>query len=102
MPGAEHELWEYAASNRARVETIEAELTRLRDRQHDLSAEVAAMRYLGEAVGRLATQVGEVAKQVQAVSRRAVEKPSPSVMSAYASWAAVAVAVVALVIAATR
>src|SRR5207302_757150 len=102
MPDADHELWEYAASNRARLDSIEAEMARLRDRQHELSSEVAAMRHLGNQVGKLADQVAVVAANVSELSRRVVERPTAPTMQAWAGWFALLIALAALVITATH
>jgi hypothetical protein len=91
-----------AASNRERIRALENELVRLRDRQHELAAEVAAIRYLGEQVRELGEDVKALTGQVTTVARRAVERPTPAGWSATAGWAAVIVSVVSLVLVITR
>jgi uncharacterized protein YoxC len=93
---------EVGAANRERIRALENEVERLRDRQHELSAQVATIRYLAEQVRELGEDVKELTKQVATASRRALERPTPAGWSATAGWAAVIVSVVALVLVATR
>lgn len=99
MPPGDHELYEYAAANRARLESVEREVGLLRARQHEINSELAALRYIGEKVGELAVQVGDVAAQLNTLSRRALERPTTAGWSALAGWLAVLVALVALIVA---
>lgn len=100
--GEDSELWKYAAGNRARLENVEAEIRRNRDHIHELRGELASVRYLGEKVGNLATSVERLGSEMVGLSRRVVERPSRSTMAVLAQYLSLGVAIVALVIAATR
>ena len=93
---------EVAASNRERIRAIEQELTRVRDRQHELSESVMIIRYLAEQVKELGEDVKDLTVQVTTLARRVVEKPSAGGVSAAASWVAVFVALATFVFVVTR
>lgn len=98
----ESELWRYAAGNRARLDILEGELRRNRDHIHELRGELAAVRYLGEKVGSLATSVDTLAGDLVTLSKRVVERPSRGTMAVFGQYLSLGVAVIALVIAAWR
>lgn len=72
-------------------------MTRLRDRQHDLSEQVAIVRYLADQVRELSEDVKELTTQITQIARRVVERPSPQGWSAGVATLSLIVAVVALV-----
>lgn len=81
MPDNEHELWEYAARNRADIDTHRDEIQRLRARTHELAAQVAGQRYLGEQVAELVVAVKAQGEELAKISRRALTRPTvPLVM----------------------
>jgi len=102
VPESPSDWREIAAANRARIVHLEHELGRVRERLHELTAEVAAVRFLGERVAELGDDVKELASQVGQVARRALERPSPVALGVLAQYLALAVAVVALAVAASR
>jgi hypothetical protein len=91
--GADEERgWrEFAVSNRQRIRTLEREVEKLRLRQHKAEAELAAVTYIAEKVGELATHV-------QTLSRRALERPTSGSYAAAAGWISAAAAIIALVL----
>jgi hypothetical protein len=99
VPAEDRGLYEAAASNRERIKTLEAEVARLRDRQHELSESVGVIRYLAEEVKGLGEDVRRLTTQTATIARRAVEKPSANLVGQYAG---LIVAVAALIVAATR
>jgi len=82
-----------------RLDALEHEVERLRERQHNIAAEVAAVRYLGQEVAKLASHVEKLGEDVETISRRALERPTAAVVGQYLG---VIVAVIALIVAATR
>jgi hypothetical protein len=102
MPSTEREWQEFAYSNRERVAALERELDRVRERQHEMVAEVAAVRYLGEKVRDLGEDVVGLTEQVEKVASRAVPRPRPTTLALFAQYGAVLVAIIALAVAATR
>ena len=99
MP-SERQVWQdVATENRVRIVSLEDEVKRLRERQHELASSVAAIRYMAEQVRELGEDVKELTGQVSTLGRRAMDRPSASVLG---QWAAVIVAVIALVVAATH
>lgn len=98
MPNADD--WrELAYSNRARLDSLEPEMQRVRERLHGLESEVTAVTYLGKRLEQLATEMHELGEKIERLSRRAVERPTSAGWSAAAGWLTVAVSIVALVIA---
>jgi uncharacterized protein YoxC len=93
---------EVAASNRERIVALENELARLRTRQHELSEQVAIIRYLADQVRELGEDVKALTTQVTALARRAIERPTPAGFSAIASWLALGVAILTLVLVTAR
>lgn len=78
--------------------TLETELERVRERQHDMGAEVAAIRYLALQVRDLAADV----KLLTVTARRAIGRPTAGGWSALAGWAGVLLALVAVALALTH
>jgi hypothetical protein len=95
----DRELYEVATSNRERIKTLEGEVVRLRDRQHQLAESVAVIRYLAEEVKSLGEDVRRLTAQTATIARRSVERPSAERVGQYL---ALLVAVAALIVAATR
>jgi len=98
-PRNPEEWQEFAYTNRARIDILEAEMNRVRERQHEMSAEVSAIRFLGQQVKDLAVHVEKLGEDVETISRRALERPTAAVVGQYIS---VLIAVIALIVAATR
>jgi hypothetical protein len=101
-PRDEHELYEVATSNRVRIEAAEREVDRLRTSVHDLRAEFAALRYVGNQVGEVTKGLHELSGKLELISRRALERPTARGWSAFASVISAAVAIVALILALRR
>jgi predicted RNase H-like nuclease (RuvC/YqgF family) len=80
------------------LEMIWAEVVRVRDRQHTLESEIAAMRYLAREVRDLARELHESSQAVERLSRRALERPTASAWSAIISFGALTLAVVAFIV----
>jgi uncharacterized protein YigA (DUF484 family) len=99
VPQGEHELWEYAARNRADIDTALREIDRLRERTHDLASSVAGFRHLANAVDHMADELHGVTQRLDTISRRAVEKPTVPTVAVLLQLATVAVAVIALIVA---
>jgi hypothetical protein len=99
VPDPDRELYEVATSNRERIRTLEGEVVRLRDRQHELAESVAVIRYLAEEVRSLGEDVRRLTTQTAALARRAVERPSAGLVGQYLG---LIVAIAALLVAATR
>jgi hypothetical protein len=102
MPSTDREWQEFAYSNRERIAALEHELNRVRERQHDMASEIAVIRYLGEKVRDLGEDVVALTEQVEKVASRAVPRPRPTTLALFAQYGAVLVAIIALVVAATR
>lgn len=103
VPPSDERTWqEVAASNRERIRALEHELERTRDAVHKLSKETAAILYLTREVGKLETAVEDLAEQLGKVARRALEKPTATGMSLVAQYLSFAVAICALIVAATH
>jgi hypothetical protein len=100
--GSPNDWREIAASNRERINSLERETTRLRDRQHELAENVAIIRYLADTVRDLGEDVKELTVQVTTLARRVVEKPSAGGVSAAASWVAVLISLATFVYVVTR
>jgi methyl-accepting chemotaxis protein len=98
-PRSPHEWREFAYTNRARIDSLESELNRVRERQHEMAAEVSAIRFLAQQVKDLAHHVEKLGEDVETISRRALERPTAAVVGQYLS---VLIAVIALIVAATR
>ncbi len=96
------ELIEYAVANRERIKAVEHELERVREAVHGLRGETAAIRYLADRVGDMASDVHTLTEKVETLARRAVSRPQASTLSVFAQYFSLAVAVIALAIAATR
>jgi hypothetical protein len=84
------------------LERIWDEVLRLRDRQHSLESDVAAMRYVAEQVHELAREVREASERYQQLSRRALERPTAAGYSALIAFAAFVVALAAFIFTATH
>lgn len=93
---------ELAFSNKARLDGLEPEVQRMRERLHAIESEIAAVAYLGRQVAEVAGELHDLGEKIERVSRRAIERPSAGGWSALAGWAAVLVALLALVVAALR
>jgi phage tail tape-measure protein len=87
---------------RERLRQLEREADRQRDILHAFRSEVASVRYLAEKIGELASDVKDLGADVRAVSRQAVHRPSQSALSVFGQYLSLIVAVLALLIAATR
>lgn len=96
------ELRNLAAANRERIIALEHELTRVRDRQHELAEQVAVIAYLGRQVHELAEDVKALTLSMTTVARQAVHRPSPAGWSAVAAWISIGVAILALAVAASQ
>lgn len=96
------ELRNLAAANRERIIALEHELTRVRNRQHEMAEQLAVIHYLGEQVRELADDVKDLTRSMTTVARQAVHRPSPAGWSAVAAWISIAVAIVALIVAGWR
>jgi aminoglycoside phosphotransferase len=96
--GDERSWQEVAAGNRERIRALEHE----QDRIHKLSTETAAILYLTKEVGKLEGAVEDLATEIGRVAKRALERPTSTGLSVFAQYLAVIVALVALVVAATR
>lgn len=93
---------EVAASNRERINFVERETERMRERLHAIESESAATHWLGEQIREQGEQVKRLAEQVEGLSRRFVERPSQGALSVFGQYIALVVAVVAFIFAATR
>jgi hypothetical protein len=100
--GDERSWQEVAAGNRERIRALEHEQDRMRDSIHKLSTETAAILYLTKEVGKLEGAVEDLATEIGRVAKRALERPTSTGLSVFAQYLAVIVALVALVVAATR
>jgi len=56
-PRNPQEWQEFAYTNRARIDSLDAEMTRVRERQHEMAAEVSAIRFLAQQIKELALHV---------------------------------------------
>ena len=83
---------------RVRVEIMEAELQRVRDRLHELEASLAAVRYFGEKVSELSQELHGLATKVEGFTRQAIRRPTPTGVNAVGQWAAVIIALIALLV----
>jgi hypothetical protein len=99
VPSEPRDLAEIAASNRERIRAVEREIIRLRDRQHELSETVATIAYLAAQVKDLAGDVKKLTSQTATLARRAMSRPSPSLVGQYVG---LLIAIAALVVAALR
>lgn len=72
------------------------ELQRVRDRLHKAEGELAAVQYLGKQIETMARSIEELADNVGALSRRAIERPTAAGWSAVAGWGSLLVALAAL------
>jgi len=81
------------------LERIWDEVIRVRDRQHALENELAALRYLGEQVRDLAHEVKVASEHYQQLSRRALERPTAAGYSAIIAGCSFLLAIVAFIIA---
>jgi len=81
---------------------LEHEQERMRDTIHKLSKETAAIVYLAKEVGKLDAAVESLAEHLERIAKRALERPTSTGLSVFAQYLAVIVALVALVVAATR
>jgi predicted nucleic acid-binding Zn-ribbon protein len=102
MPSTEREWQEFAYSNRERIRSLEHELERVRERQHEMATEIAVIRYLGEKVRDLGVDVVALTEQVERVASRSLPRPRQSTLSLFAQYGALLVALVALLVAVTR
>jgi len=102
LDGEERSARDLAIANRERIRTLEGEVEKLRLRQHEIGAEVAAFGYVGKKLGELAIQIHELASRVEQMSRRAMGRPTSGGVNAAAAWVSVLVAAAALVIVALR
>lgn len=86
------ESWyQLAGENRARIRNLEAEINRVRERQHELANEVAIVKYLAEQVRNLTSEVRKLSEATQ----QAVKRPAAQVVAQYV---AIIVAIVAIVL----
>jgi hypothetical protein len=91
-----------ATENRVRIQNLEKEAERQRTRIHEISQSVAPITYLAQQVGQVSTELHEMSKRLETLARRAVERPTPSGLSAASGLVSSAVAVIALIIALTH
>lgn len=96
------ELYAYAAENRTRIQAHGDELERLRDQVRSLESIVAVLATLADEVKQLVQHVAELTADVSKLTRRVVPRPSANAWNALSGWAAFIVAVVAVIVAATR
>ena len=102
VPSDERTWQSFAAENRARIRTAEAELIRLRDRQHQLSEQLGIVAALAVEVRNIADDVRELSaatKDLVAKTSETVTRPTASVIAQYL---AVLIALVAVAISLTR
>lgn len=88
-----------AAENRARIEALEKEAERQRERLHELAATVGTIAVLALQIKTLAEEVTALGERFERVARRTLSRPSAGGFSAAASWVAVAVAVLSIILA---
>jgi len=93
---------DYAISNRERIAVLERELERVREAQHDMRAEVTAINYLAKEVHRIAESVEALTGRVDTIGKRVLNRPTVPVLAVFAQYVSVIVAVIALIVAATR
>ena len=93
---------EQIGNNAARLDSVEHELGRVRDRQHEMMSELAALRYLGNKVGDMAEALHELSGKLEVISRRALERPSARSWQAFAATVSAGLALVALIVAVTH
>jgi hypothetical protein len=93
---------EVAASNRERIAALERENERTRNALHDLRGDAQASHYLIERVTALGAEMRELSARVESVSRHAMNRPTQSGLALLGQYLALAVAVLALVVAATH
>jgi hypothetical protein len=88
---------EVAASNRERIVVLEREMQRTRDRLHEISGELTAVRYLGEKVADLGTNVRALTDKLETITREALRRPTPTTLGLLGQYGGLVVAIVALV-----
>jgi predicted RNase H-like nuclease (RuvC/YqgF family) len=98
----ERRLWDDVAANRTRTEALEVEVRRLRDAMHAVRAETAGLRYFGEKIGELSTELHELATKLDTLTRHALAKPTSRQLSTIASLISTVIAVLAFVYATTH
>jgi hypothetical protein len=81
---------------------LEHEQDRMRDAIHRLSAETAAITYLAKEVGKLDAAVEHLSDHLERLAKRALDKPTATGLGVVAQYLGIIVALVALVVAATR
>jgi hypothetical protein len=99
MPSENPSLEERAVENRERIRALEAEVVRLRERQHEFSDTVAVVGYLADAVKSQGDRIEDLTRAISLSSQRALARPSASVVAQYL---ALVVAIAAIVFAASR
>lgn len=98
----ERRLWDDVAANRTRIEGLEVEVRRLRDGMHQVRAETAAVRYFGEKIVDLGTELHGLAGKLDTLTRHAMAKPSSRQISTVASLISTIIAVLAFAYALTH
>lgn len=88
-----------AAENRARIEGLEKEQERQRQRTHELAETVGTIALFGLQIKQLAEEVKGLGESVDRVTRRSLARPGSAGFSAAAAWVAVIVAVVSIILA---
>jgi chromosome segregation ATPase len=86
------------ADNRARIEGLERELTRTRDRLHRLEGSIQGLSISLVALRELPQAVDELRGALERLSRRAIERPQVPTLQMVAAWLSLIVAVTALVV----
>lgn len=97
-PGTDRELYEFAAVNRTRIDAIEAELSRMRTRMHELESTASVIRWYGQKVDDVATGLTDLTNKLDVLSRRAVERPSASAWGVVVQLVVALVAIIALIV----
>jgi ferric-dicitrate binding protein FerR (iron transport regulator) len=98
VPADDDDLQRFAASNRAKIENLEREMDRVRDRLHEHGDQLAAMMLLLSPLRQLPKVVDDLRMALDRLSRRAVERPGAAGLGATAAWVSVVIAFAALLV----
>jgi chromosome segregation ATPase len=99
MPDERLDLDRFAVENRVRIENVEAELSRSRDRLHQMESEYHGVNLTLQTLRDLPAAVRELSAQLQTLSTRAVERPRAATVTAWAAWLSALVSTVAIILA---
>jgi hypothetical protein len=98
----DRQLWDTIAANRTRIETIEAEVGRLRERAHKLEGEASAVRYFGERMTTMSNELHELTRKLETLARQAMARPTSRQVSTIIAALSFLLALAAFLYAATH